>query len=150
MATRPRTPALETVVMVFLRSRQAGRRLSLPSGPYTDEELNRRHSGGRNMQQEHALRSTALSLLLSPFGAKFLAAELPSAQCQSPKCPTGPCPVRSSGLTCQARSQRLSATREEERKRQPQARKCGRAGSLRRVWSSLRQRGPCSLAGISY
>src|SRR5262249_7531663 len=75
VATRPRTPALDTVVMVFLRSRGALGRF-LPSGSYTDEEMKRCHHGGRNLKQEHALRSTAPSPLLPPVGAKFVSAEL--------------------------------------------------------------------------
>src|SRR5262245_65264818 len=78
MATRPRTPALETVVMVFLRSRQALRRRSLPSGPYTDEQVNSHHQGLGNLQQEHALRSTVPNQSpCRPLARNFLSAEPP-------------------------------------------------------------------------
>src|SRR5262245_8383775 len=75
VATRPRTPALDTVVMVFLRSRGALGRL-LPSGSYTDKERTSCHSDGSNLKPQPALRRTAPSPLLPPVGAKFLSAEL--------------------------------------------------------------------------
>src|SRR5262249_9038024 len=110
METRPRNPALETVVMVFLRSRQALRRRSLPSCPYTDEQVNSHHQGLGNLQQEHALRSTVPNQSpCRPLARNFLSAELPPPRPKKPDFPKSPrCPCPDGGSRPCPRAHRRS------------------------------------------